>query len=233
MGGTIEIRDITFTREGVRVFDGLSLSLSERRIALVGRNGSGKSSLLRLLAGLAVPQKGRVTVAGVDVVRDRRGALETVGILFQNPDHQIIFPTVIEEISFGLEQQGLTRAAARTRAAEALADRPDWADRLCHTLSQGQRQMVCLLAILAMGPRWILFDEPFASLDLPSTLRIEARIAALSQNVLTVTHDPARLQGYDRVIWLEEGRLAADGPPAAVLPAYAEAMARIAREDGC
>lgn len=233
MGGAIEIRDITFTREGARVFDGLSLSLPERRIALVGRNGSGKSSLLRLLAGLAVPQKGRVTVAGVDVARDRRGALETVGILFQNPDHQIIFPTVIEEISFGLEQQGLTRAAARARAVEALADRPDWAERLCHTLSQGQRQMVCLLAILAMGPRWILFDEPFASLDLPSTLRIEARIAALSQNVLTVTHDPARLSGYDRVIWLEEGRVAADGPPSVVLPAYAEAMARIAREDGC
>lgn len=229
----IAIRNISYARDGVPVFAGLNLDLSERRVALIGRNGSGKSSLLRLVAGLAVPQAGRVTVAGIDVARDRKGALDTVGILFQNPDHQIIFPTVIEEISFGLEQQGMERAAARARAAEVLRDRPDWADRLCHTLSQGQRQMVCLLAILAMAPRWILFDEPFASLDLPSTLRIEARIRALSQNVLTVTHDPARVAGYDRVIWLEEGRIAADGPPDAVLPDYVAAMERIAREDAC
>lgn len=233
MTDAIEISDISYAREGVEVFRGLSLRLSERRVALVGRNGSGKSSLLRLAAGLAVPQAGQVRVAGADVARDRRAALETVGILFQNPDHQIIFPTVIEEIAFGLEQQGLGRAAARARAAEALSGHPGWAERLCHTLSQGQRQMVCLLAILAMGPRWILFDEPFASLDLPSTLRIEARIAGLAQNVLTVTHDPARLAGYDRVIWLEAGRIAADGPPAEVLPAYAAAMARIAREETC
>ncbi|MFT3688134.1 energy-coupling factor ABC transporter ATP-binding protein [Paenirhodobacter sp.] len=233
MSSTIDIRNITFTREAGRVFDGLSLSLSERRVAVVGRNGSGKSSLLRLIAGLAVPQAGRVTVNGIDVARDRRGALDTVGILFQNPDHQIIFPTVIEEISFGLEQQGMTRPAARARAAEMLADRPDWAERLCHTLSQGQRQMVCLLAILAMAPRWILFDEPFASLDLPSTLRIEARIAALPQNVLTVTHDPARVRGYDRVIWLEQGQVVADGPPGTVLPAYGAEMERLARAAPC
>lgn len=233
MSDAIEIRDIHYRREGTQVFSGLSLTLSERRVALVGRNGSGKSTLLRLAAGLLAPQSGRVTVAGVDVGRDRRRALDTVGILFQNPDHQIIFPTVIEEICFGLEQQGLSRAAARERARAALSAHPDWAERLCHTLSQGQRQMVCLLAILAMEPRWILFDEPFNSLDLPATLRIEARIAALGQNVLTVTHDPLRVGGYDRVIWLEAGQVAADGPPAEVLPAYTAAMERIAREDAC
>lgn len=233
MSDAIEIRDIHYRREGTQVFSGLSLTLSERRVALVGRNGSGKSTLLRLAAGLLAPQSGRVTVAGVDVGRDRRRALDTVGILFQNPDHQIIFPTVIEEICFGLEQQGLSRAAARERARAALSAHPDWAERLCHTLSQGQRQMVCLLAILAMEPRWILFDEPFNSLDLPATLRIEARIAALGQNVLTVTHDPLRVVGYDRVIWLEAGLVAADGPPAEVLPAYTAAMERIAREDAC
>jgi biotin transport system ATP-binding protein len=226
MSDAIEIRDIHYRREGTQVFSGLSLTLSERRVALVGRNGSGKSTLLRLAAGLLAPQSGRVTVAGVDVGRDRRRALDTVGILFQNPDHQIIFPTV-------LEQQGLSRAAARERARAALSAHPDWAERLCHTLSQGQRQMVCLLAILAMEPRWILFDEPFNSLDLPATLRIEARIAALGQNVLTVTHDPLRVAGYDRVIWLEAGQVAADGPPAEVLPAYTAAMERIAREDAC
>ncbi len=231
----IEIEDIVFRREGVTLFDGLRLRIEAPRVAIVGRNGSGKSTLLRLIAGLIAPQKGRVRVAGVPVAEDRAGALATVGILFQNPDHQIIFPTVIEEIAFGLEQQGHPRAEARRQAAGALAraGHADWADRLCHTLSQGQRQMVCLLAILAMQPRWILFDEPFNSLDIPSVLRTEARIAALAQNVVTITHDPARVAGYDRVIWLEQGRVAGDGPPAEVLPAYLAAMTDLAQDPIC
>ncbi|RWR12664.1 ABC transporter ATP-binding protein [Sinirhodobacter populi] len=231
----IEIEDIVFRRDGAPVFDGLRLRLDAPRVAIVGRNGSGKSTLLRLIAGLAEPQGGEVRVGGVKVAKDRAGALATVGILFQNPDHQIIFPTVIEEIAFGLEQQGHPRDEARRLAGAALAraGHPDWAERLCHTLSQGQRQMVCLTAILAMEPRWILFDEPFNSLDIPSILRTEARIAALSQKVVTVTHDPARVRDYDRVIWLEQGAVAADGAPGAVLPAYVAAMERLARETPC
>lgn len=231
----IEIDDIAVTREGTRVFDGLSVRIAERRVAVVGRNGSGKSTLLRVMAGLLAPDAGRVRVAGVDVLRDRAGALATVGILFQNPDHQIIFPTVIEEIAFGLGQQGHGRAEARRLAEAALAraGHADWAERLCHTLSQGQRQMVCLTAILAMEPRWILFDEPFNSLDLPAILRTAARIAGLAQNVVTITHDPARVAEYDRVIWLDQGRVVADGTPEAVLPAYVAAMERAAREDAC
>lgn len=230
MDQAVDISGVTLVREGVRVFDGFSLRLTERRIAIVGRNGSGKTTLLRLIAGLAEPKAGQVTVNGVDVLHDRAGALNTVGILFQNPDHQIIFPTVIEEIAFGLEQQGRSRTEARALAAEALASagRTDWAERLCHTLSQGQRQLVCLIAILAMRPDWVLFDEPFASLDLPATLAIERRIAALEPHVITVTHDPARVAGYDRAIWIEAGRIAADGPPAEVLPAYTAEMQRLA-----
>lgn len=231
----IEIEDIVFRRDGAPVFDGLRLRLAEPRVAIVGRNGSGKSTLLRLIAGLIEPQAGQVRVGGVKVAKDRAGALATVGILFQNPDHQIIFPTVIEEIAFGLEQQGHPRAEARRLAEAALAraGHPDWAERLCHTLSQGQRQMVCLTAILAMEPHWVLFDEPFNSLDIPSILRTEARIAALAQNVVTVTHDPARVRDYDRVVWLEQGAVAADGPPDEVLPAYVAAMERLAREAPC
>ncbi|RWR30060.1 ABC transporter ATP-binding protein [Sinirhodobacter populi] len=231
----IEIEDIVFRRDGAPVFDGLRLRLDAPRVAIVGRNGSGKSTLLRLIAGLAEPQAGQVRVGGVKVAKDRAGALATVGILFQNPDHQIIFPTVIEEIAFGLEQQGHPRDEARRLAGAALAraGHPDWAERLCHTLSQGQRQMVCLTAILAMEPRWILFDEPFNSLDIPSILRTEARIATLSQKVVTVTHDPARVRDYDRVIWLEQGAVAADGAPGEVLPDYVAAMERLAGETPC
>ncbi len=230
-GDGIRVTGARLDREGAVVLADLSLHLTERRIGIVGRNGAGKSSLLRLMAGLAAPQAGQVSVDGVAVAQDRAGALATVGILFQNPDHQIIFPGVVEEIAFGLEQTGLARKAAQERARQVLVQhgRADWADRLCHTLSQGQRQLLCLMAVLAMQPRWILFDEPFASLDLPTALAIEARIAALSQNVVVVTHDPARLHGFDRVLWLEAGRIAADGPPADVLPRYTAAMADIAK----
>ena len=235
MTRAIAIENVTLTREGRGVFAGLDLRLTERRVGIVGRNGSGKSSLIRVAAGLIVPQAGRVTVDGVDVARDRDGALATVGILFQNPDHQIIFPTVIDELAFGLEQQGRSRTEAREIARAMLArfGHADWEERLCHMLSQGQRQLVCLMAVLAMGPDWVLFDEPFNSLDIPAALRIEARIASLAQNVVLVTHDPARLGGFDRVIWLDEGRIAGDGAPAEVLPEYIAAMERAARDEPC
>ncbi|PCD77379.1 energy-coupling factor ABC transporter ATP-binding protein [Pseudothioclava arenosa] len=231
----IAIENVTLAREGQGVFAGLDLRLTERRVGIVGRNGSGKSSLIRLAAGLIAPQAGRVSVNGVDVVRDREGALATVGILFQNPDHQIIFPTVIDELAFGLEQQGRPQAEAREIAREMLArfGHADWEERLCHMLSQGQRQLVCLMAVLAMGPDWVFFDEPFNSLDIPAALRIEARIAELAQNVVLVTHDPARLGGFDRVIWLDEGRIVADGAPGEVLPAYVAEMERLARAAPC
>lgn len=231
----IDIERVTFEREGATIFDRFSLRLTERRIGIVGRNGAGKSSLIRLITGLVAPQEGRVVVNGVDVAADRAGALGTVGLLFQNPDHQIIFPVVRDEIAFGLEQKGLKRAAALARAEAVLAaqGRPDWADRLCHTLSQGQRQLLCLMAVLAMEPDWILFDEPFNALDLPTALSIEARIAGLAQNVVLVTHDPSRLSGFDRVLWLEAGRIEADGPPAEVLPRYIAAMQALAREGAC
>lgn len=231
----ITLENIALSREGTPVFAGLSLHLSERRVAVVGRNGAGKSSLIRLIAGLTPPQAGTVRVNGADLARDRKAALATVGILFQNPDHQIIFPSVIEELAFGLEQQGQSRAEARAGALAMLArfGHEAWAERLCHTLSQGQRQLVCLMAVLAMRPGWVLFDEPFASLDMPTALRIEARIAALEERVVLITHDPARAEGYERVIWLEEGRVAGDGPPAEVLPRYVAAMRAVAQELSC
>ena len=228
----IRFQGVSFQREGRRVFSGLSLTLTERRVAIVGRNGSGKSTLARLIAGLEMPERGRVTLGGVEMAQDRQAALAAVGILFQNPDHQIIFPTVEEELAFGLEQQGLSRAAARARVAVALATegRGDWVGRPSQALSQGERQYLCLLAILLMAPQVILLDEPFAALDIPTARRLEARVARLAQSVVLITHNPARLAGYERLIWLEAGEVAGDGPPAEVLPAYLAEMERLGEE---
>jgi biotin transport system ATP-binding protein len=218
---------------GRTVLDGLSLRLNEGRIGVLGRNGSGKTTLVRLLAGLIAPDAGTVRVDGVDPFRDRKAALAALGILFQNPDHQILFPTVEEELAFGLVQQGLAAAEAGTRVAAALANegRTHWAKAPVSTLSQGQRHYLCLLAVLLMEPRTILLDEPLAGMDLPTQARLSRRFAVLPQRLVTITHDPAVLAGADRVLWLEAGRIVADGAPAAVIPAFTEEMSRIGARD--
>lgn len=226
--GGVEVVNVDLAREGRPVLRDLSFTLRERRIGVVGRNGSGKSSFVRLVAGLQRPDRGTLRVEGIEVGRDRRAALHTVGVIFQNPDHQIIFPTVSEELAFGLEQQGLPRPEARDRALWHLESYglAEWLDRPTHLLSHGQRQFLCILSVLAMRPSWIVLDEPFTGLDLPTTSRIEAEIAAMSQHVILITHDPARLAGFDRVVWFEAGRIAGDGNCEAVLDAYTEEMQR-------
>lgn len=215
------------------VLDGLTLSLSEARVGILGRNGSGKSTFLRLIAGLIAPDRGRVRVEGADPFADRKAALRNLGILFQNPDHQILFPTVEEELAFGLVQQGMAQAEALARAHRTLAEegRSHWAQAPVSTLSQGQRHYLCLLAVLLMQPRTILLDEPFAGLDLPTQARLSRRLAALPQRLVTITHDPAALAGADRVLWLEAGRILMDGPPEEVVPAFTAEMDRIGARD--
>ncbi len=223
----ITLQDASVTLSGKPVLHAMSLSLTQRRIGIVGRNGSGKTTLLRLLAGLIAPSSGTVRLGNLDPARDRRAMLAAVGILFQNPDHQILFPTVDEELSFGLVQMGLTRAEAAQAVADLLASeaRSHWATAPVSTLSHGQRHYLCLLAVLLMEPATILLDEPLASLDLPTQLRLARRLQALPQQVITISHDPAAVAGSDRVIWLEAGRVVADGAAAAVLAAFGDAMA--------
>ena len=224
----VEVERASVRLGGVAVLDGLSLDLSQRRIGVVGRNGSGKSTLARLLCGLIAPDEGSVRIDGVDVVRDRKGALRKVGILFQNPDHQIIFPTVEEEVGFGLRQLGRSRTEARDAAHAALArfGKQDWAARSVSTLSQGQRHLVCLIAVLAMEPAVVILDEPFTGLDIPTTRALRRHLDRAAPALIQITHEPAALDGYDRVVWIDGGRVHRDGPAAAVLDEYLTEMTR-------
>lgn len=221
-GSAIRLEAVSLKRGGRTVFDRLSLQFSAPRIALVGDNGSGKSTLLRLLNGLLVPDSGRVVVHGLETARHRKALPGIVGFIFQNPDHQIIFPTVMEEIAFGLRHRGHKRPEAEARARALLDEtgRADWADRPVHELSEGEKQLVCILAVIAMEPRLICLDEPFSNLDLATREAMRMRLARLPQQLVMASHDLEMIADFDRVIWLERGRVRGDGPPEPVLADY-------------
>ena len=229
--GSIVLADVSYGVPGRVLLDGITVTLAARRVGIVGRNGSGKTTLLRLIAGLVAPSAGRVRLGGVDPYGDRKAALARVGILFQNPDHQILFPTVEEELAFGLSQMGVGDAMARARARLAAEGRADWGGRAVSTLSHGQKQWLCLQAVLLMGPETILLDEPFAALDLPTEARLRRQLAGLPQRLVTIAHKPGDLAGCDEVLWLEAGRVAGFGPPDQVLPTFTAEMARLGAED--
>jgi biotin transport system ATP-binding protein len=229
----LTLSDAGYAIAGRQILSGLSLDLTEQRIGIIGRNGSGKSTFLRLIAGLIAPTSGKVEVDGLAPAKDRKAMLSRIGILFQNPDHQIIFPTVGEELAFGLHQQGLSKTEASKAVSALLArhGRSHWQAQSVTALSQGQRHFLCLLAVMAMQPRTILLDEPFAGLDLPTQARLGRELANLPQRLILITHDPQALDGYDRVIWLEAGQVRMDGATAPVITAFTAEMARLGDVD--
>jgi biotin transport system ATP-binding protein len=216
---------VTFARGPERLFSDLSLCLSERRIGLLGDNGAGKSTFLRLTNGLLAPHSGRVLVDGIDTALDSAAAMRKVGFVFQNPDHQIVFPTVLEEVAFGFRARGSSAAHSREQAIRALAQHgcAHWKDAGVHELSDGQRQRLCIVSVVALEPDILVMDEPFASLDLPTRLGLSNMLATLPQRMLIASHDLDLLAGLDRVIWLQDGAIREDGPPTDVLPQYKEA----------
>jgi biotin transport system ATP-binding protein len=229
----LELRQVHLRRGGSQVFAGLSLHLAEERIGLIGHNGAGKTSLLRLLCALEAPQGGQVLSQGQDLHVLPAGQLraQRVGMMFQNPDDQIVFPTVQEELALGLTATGIHRREAVLRARAFLEGRglAAWAERAISSLSQGQRQHVCWLAILLCSPALVLLDEPFASLDLPSQALLHRDIAQAPQQIIVSTHLLEHLKGFDRVVWLDKGRVRGDGAANDVCAQYrAEVTARIA-----
>jgi len=230
---SVVLRDVSYSSEGTDILRGLSFDTDMRRVGIVGRNGSGKTTLARVLAGLIEPTSGEVLIDGVNVAKDRKKAVRTVGILFQNPDHQIIFPTVSEEIEFGLLQLGKSKAEASAETARMLSDfnKSHWAEAAVHTLSQGQRHLVCLMAVLAMAPKVIILDEPFAGLDIPTTRQLTRYLDAVDASLIHVSHDPATLTTYDRVLWLDGGQVEMDGTADDVLPVFTARMEQIGGGD--
>ena len=222
----INLKDVSFEFETHRVLDQISLNISEHRIGIIGVNGSGKSTLARLISGLIAPTSGSIRLNKIDVFKDRKAALKTVGIIFQNPDHQIIFPTCVEEISFGLIQQGMTRIEAEKKSKQLLLkfDKSNWSDELAHNLSQGQRHFLCLISVLAMEPDVIILDEPYAGLDLPTSIKLKNTIKKLNQQIVMITHDREILEDFERILWIDNGKIVRDGSFENVMPDFEKEM---------
>ena len=218
----IEFKNVSVERERRLVLTDLSLTLSEQRIGVVGPNGSGKSSLVRLLNGLLLPKTGQVWVDRLDTAKEVGAVRRKVGFVFQNPDNQIVFPVVHEDIEFGLKQRE-PDPKRRTWRAQVALERlgvGHLAERSVHTLSGGERQLVALAAVLATEPEILVFDEPTTQLDLRLRNRFERHLAELSQPALVVSHDLARMRQMHRVLVIDHGRLAFDGAPTEALDWY-------------
>jgi biotin transport system ATP-binding protein len=223
------VAGVTLRKGGTQIFEQLDLCLDEARIGLIGDNGAGKTSLLRLLCGLDKPQAGSVQISGVEP-----GPARTVGMMFQNPDDQIVFPTVAEELALSLSARGIGRAPARQRVLTFLAERglSHWADRAVSALSQGQRQQLCWLALCIAGHAVLLLDEPYASLDLPGQALLRAQIAQSPAQVIVSTHALDHVRDFPQVLWLERGRVRMAGPGTVVCAAYEADVAERIRNAG-
>lgn len=209
----------------------VSADLAQRRIGVIGANGSGKSTLARLLNGLVLPTSGRVTLhtetgEALDTRRAGGAVRKHVGFVFTDPDAQIIMPTVAEDVAFSLRRARLPQSEVSARVSAQLErfGLAEHADHPAHLLSGGQKQLLALAAVLVSEPRILVCDEPTTLLDLRNADLVSAVLAGLPQQVILVTHDLSRVAGCDRVLVIDRGRIAADGLPGEVVPAYRELM---------
>ncbi len=197
------------------VLDDVNLILTEQRIGIVGANGSGKSTLARMINGLVVPTSGSVTVDGLDTDRKGREVRKHVGFVFTDPDHQIVMPTVAEDVAFSLRRSPLGKTERAMRVRQVLDDFGLAAhhDHPSHLLSGGQKQLLALAAIMVTDPQVLVADEPTTLLDLRNTKLIARTFASLDQQLVVVTHHLDLLGDFDRVLVVDSGRIVADDVP--------------------
>jgi biotin transport system ATP-binding protein len=225
--------EIRFDTAGV-AFEGrqallpVSLTLTERRIGVIGLNGSGKTTFARLINGLTKPTRGKVSVNGLDTVKDARAVLQAVGFIFQNPQNQIILPIIRDDVAFGLKRLGIGKTETETRVKAVLARLgiAHLEERRAHELSGGELQLAALAALLVTEPQILILDEPTNQLDLKNRATVEKTMAALSQALVVITHDLPLLSGFDRVLVFHEGELVADANPEEAVARYLEVASR-------
>lgn len=210
----------------ITALEGIDLTVSEGEFVIVlGRNGSGKSTLVKHINGLLLPSAGEVKVdeRSTSVPEDLSSIRQLVGMVFQNPESQIIAMMVEEDVAFGPENLGLPREEIRRRVDEALktVGLEGFSRREPHLLSAGQKQKVAIAGVLAMKPKYLVLDEPTSMLDPAGRQSILGSLHLLNHKqgmaIIHVTQFTAEALGADRVIVLDKGKIAFDGRPEEIL----------------
>ena len=212
------------TAEGVSpvVLDGVDLDIQEGTfVAVLGHNGSGKSTLAKHMNAILLPSGGKVYVDGMDTADETRllDVRRTVGMVFQNPDNQIVANVVEEDVAFAPENLGVPPEEIRRRVDDALkaVGMYEFREHAPHLLSGGQKQRIAIAGVIAMQPRCIVLDEPTAMLDPRGRREVLETVTRLNQEkgitVVLVTHHMEEAARADRVIVLHHGTVAADGTP--------------------
>ena len=226
----IQARDLTFrytTAEGVAptVLDHVDLDIEAGSfVAILGHNGSGKSTFAKHLNAILLPTSGKVYVDGMDTTDEDQllDIRRTVGMVFQNPDNQIVASVVEEDVAFAPENLGVPSEEIRRRVDEALeaVGMTEYARHAPHLLSGGQKQRVAIAGVLAMRPRCIVLDEPTAMLDpvgrrevLDTVCRLQRE---LGMTVVLITHHMDEAARAQRLVVMDNGHVVMDGPPAQV-----------------
>ena len=230
MAAIIKTEDLHFSypaAEGVTpvVLDGVTLSIEEGSfVAVLGHNGCGKSTLAKHMNAILLPSGGTVYVDGIDTADDSRllDIRRAVGMVFQNPDNQIVANVVEEDVAFAPENLGVPPAEIRQRVDDALkaVNMYDHREHAPHLLSGGQKQRVAIAGVIAMQPRCIVLDEPTAMLDPIGRKDVLRTIKELNRTrgvtVVLITHHMDEAAQADRLIVMAKGRVVADGAPKAV-----------------
>ena len=210
---------------GVVVFEDMNLTIQEGTfVAILGTNGCGKSTLAKHFNSILLPTGGKVYVCGIDTANDERimQVRRSVGMVFQNPDNQIVANVVEEDVAFGPENLGVSSPEIRHRVNKALKQvgMYDYREHAPHLLSGGQKQRIAIAGIIAMEPKCIVLDEPTAMLDPRGRREVIETIGRLNKEkgitVVLITHHMDEAAKADRVVVLHKGKVAADGAPEAV-----------------
>ena len=223
----IHAEDVRFsyvTAEGVApiVLDGVSLSIEEGSfVAVLGHNGSGKSTLAKHFNSILLPTGGKVYVDGMDTADEELllSIRRTVGMVFQNPDNQIVANVVEEDVAFAPENLGVPPEEIRRRVDDALkaVGMYEFREHAPHLLSGGQKQRIAIAGVIAMQPRCIVLDEPTAMLDPIGRADVLRTIKALNRQrgvtVVLITHHMDEAAQADRLVVMTKGRVIADGAP--------------------
>lgn len=222
----IEFRDAAVNYDGEQILAPLNVSLTEQRIGVIGSNGSGKSTTVRLINGLIEPTSGLVLYDGLTPEKHGKEIRKRVGFVFSDAESQIVMPRVADDVAFSLRRFKLPRDEVKRRVAEVLErfELTDRAEHSPHTLSGGEKQMLALASVLVIEPDTIIADEPTTLLDLRNRRRIVRELMALDQQLIVVTHDLEMLRDFDRVLVIEDGQLVYDGAPSEAIAFYTDLM---------